>query len=217
MRATPILIGAIALAGTGLVVASSNPREPGPIQAQVQPAAPQQAPAAAAPAAAPAPAAPAQAAAPQPAAAPAFTPEQKAVADTIGAFAKVFGVGGRQGACRVLHRRCGGDRSRGQRDPRQGSRRRDVCGLVPGESRAEARIAGRGSPVHHPRRGAGGRTVAAILGQGRRFGIHALQLASGPQGRQVAGGRDSRIYRPGRGCRPVRAAPGAGVDGRPLG
>ncbi len=82
MRATPVLIGAIALAGTGLVVASSSPREPGPIQAQVQPAAPQQAPAAA----------PAQAAAGQPAAAPAFTPEQKAVADTIGAFAKAYGT-----------------------------------------------------------------------------------------------------------------------------
>ena len=54
MRATPVLIGALALAGTGLVVASSNPREPGPIQAQAQPAAPRQAPAAPAPAVAPA-------------------------------------------------------------------------------------------------------------------------------------------------------------------
>ena len=84
MRATPILIGAIALAGTGLVVASSHPREPGPpIPAQAQSAAPQQTPAAPTPAAAPA-----QPAAPQPAAAPTFTPEQKAVADTIGAFSK---------------------------------------------------------------------------------------------------------------------------------
>jgi len=83
MRATPVLIGAIALAGTGLVVASSNPREPGPIQAQAQPAAPQQAPAAPAP--------PATAAA-QPGAAPAFTPEQKAVADTISAFSKAYGT-----------------------------------------------------------------------------------------------------------------------------
>src|SRR5271157_6507450 len=85
MRATPVLIGAIALAGTGLVVASSNPREPGPVPAQAQPAVPQQTPAAAAPAAAPA-----QPAAAQPAAAPTFTPEQKAVADTIGAFSKAF-------------------------------------------------------------------------------------------------------------------------------
>jgi len=80
------LIGAIALASTGFVVASSHPREPGPIPAQAQPAAPQQAPAA------PAQAAPTQAAAPQPAAAPTFTPEQKAVADTIGAFAKAYGT-----------------------------------------------------------------------------------------------------------------------------
>src|SRR5271157_1246106 len=86
MRATPVLIGAIALAGTGLVVASSNPREPGPVPAQAQPAAPQQTPAAPAPAAAPA-----QPAAAQPAAAATFTPEQKAVADTIAAFAKVYG------------------------------------------------------------------------------------------------------------------------------
>jgi len=87
MRATPVLIGALALAGTGLVVASSNPQEPGPIQAQAQPAAPRQAPAAPAPAAAPA-----QPAAAQPAAAPTFTPEQKAVADTVGAFAKAYGT-----------------------------------------------------------------------------------------------------------------------------
>ena len=86
MRATPILIGAIALAGTGLVVASSNPREPGPIQAPVQPPVPQQAPAAAAPAAP----AQAQAAAPQPAATPSFSPKQQAVADTIAAFSKAF-------------------------------------------------------------------------------------------------------------------------------
>jgi len=92
MRATPVLIGVFALAGTGFVVASSNPREPGPIPAQAQPAAPQQAPAAPVQAAAPAQAAPAQAAAPQPAAAPTFTPEQKAVADTIGAFAKAYGT-----------------------------------------------------------------------------------------------------------------------------
>ncbi len=81
MRATPVLIGAIALAGTRLVVASSNPREPGPIPAQAQPAASQHTPAA-----------PAQPAAPQPAAAPTFTPEQKAVADTIGAFSKAYGA-----------------------------------------------------------------------------------------------------------------------------
>ncbi len=43
MRVTPILIGAIALAGAGLGVASSNPREPGSSQAQAQPAAPPQA------------------------------------------------------------------------------------------------------------------------------------------------------------------------------
>jgi len=92
MRATPVLIGAIALAGTGLVVASCHPRELDPIPAQAQPAAPQQNPAAPAPAAAPAQPAPAQAAAPQPAAAPTFTPEQKAVADTIGAFAKAYGT-----------------------------------------------------------------------------------------------------------------------------
>jgi len=66
MRATPILIGAIVLAATGLVVASSHSREPGPIPAQVQPAAP------------------------QPTAAPTFTPEQKAVADTISAFSKAY-------------------------------------------------------------------------------------------------------------------------------
>jgi len=89
MRATPVLIAAIAVAGTGLVAASSNPQEPASIQAEVQPAAPQQAPAAPALAAAPA---PAPAAAAQPAAAPTFTPAQKAVADTIGAFAKVYGT-----------------------------------------------------------------------------------------------------------------------------
>jgi uncharacterized protein (TIGR02246 family) len=75
MKVTAILLGLIALAATGLGVASSDPREPGPFQSQVQPAAPPQA------ATTPAQAAPA----------PAFTPEQKAVADTIGAFAAAYG------------------------------------------------------------------------------------------------------------------------------
>ena len=80
MRVTPILLGAVALAGAGLSVASSYPREPGSSQAQAQPAAPPQATTA-----------PAQAAAAQPAAAPTLTPEQKAVADAIGAFGSAYG------------------------------------------------------------------------------------------------------------------------------
>jgi uncharacterized protein (TIGR02246 family) len=80
MRTTPALIGAIALAGTGLAVAASNPQQPSPVPAQVQPVAPQQK--AATPASA-------QPAAPQQTPAT-FTPEQKAVADTVDAFSKAY-------------------------------------------------------------------------------------------------------------------------------
>jgi uncharacterized protein (TIGR02246 family) len=78
MRTTPALIGAFALAGTGLVVAASSPQQAA--QAPAQPVATQQ-PAAAA--------APAQPAAPQQAAA-SLTPEQKAVAAAVEAFAKAY-------------------------------------------------------------------------------------------------------------------------------
>ncbi len=91
MRTTVLLIGAIALAGTGLVAASSSPQEPVAAPGQVQPAAPQ--PTAVAPAPA---AAAAQPAAAQPAA-PTLTPEQKAVADTIAAFAKTFSAADAKG------------------------------------------------------------------------------------------------------------------------
>ncbi len=98
MRATPFLIGAIALAGTGMALASALSQEPVAAPAQVQPAAPQPNNAVPVPVAAPAPAAAAaQPAAAQPAAAPAFTAEQKAVADTIGAFAKSFSAADAKG------------------------------------------------------------------------------------------------------------------------
>jgi uncharacterized protein (TIGR02246 family) len=78
MRTTPLLIGAIALTGSGLMMAAAWAQQP-----VAQPA--------------PAPAAPAAAAAParQPAAAgkPSFTPEQKAVVDAVEAFSRAFGAG----------------------------------------------------------------------------------------------------------------------------
>ena len=203
MRATPVLIGAFALAGTGFVVASSNAREPGPIPAQAQPAAPQQAPAVPVQAAAPAQAAPAQAAAPQPAAAPTFTPEQKAVADTIGAFAKAYGTADAKVLAEfftddVVVTDPEGVETRGkkavaemyagafQENPglKLESEVAEVRFITPDVARVEGQS-------------------AAFLGQGRRVGVHALQLAPGPQGRQVASGRDPRIHCPGRGCRPL--------------
>jgi uncharacterized protein (TIGR02246 family) len=70
MRTTPALMGAMALAGAGLVLAAAGPQQPNPALAQ--------------PAAAPAAAQPP---------ATALTPEQKAVADAVEAFAKAYTAG----------------------------------------------------------------------------------------------------------------------------
>ena len=80
------------MAATGFVVASSNPQAPAAAPAQGQP------PSAAAPAPAAAAAQPATA---QPAA-PTFTPEQKAVVDMIGAFAKAFSSADAKGLADLL-------------------------------------------------------------------------------------------------------------------
>ena len=74
MRTTPALIGAMTLAGAGLVLAASGPQQPSPVPT----------PAAARRAVAPASARSAPAA---------FTPEQKAVADAVAAFAKAYTAG----------------------------------------------------------------------------------------------------------------------------
>lgn len=67
MRTTTVLMGAMALAGAGLVLAAGGPQQPSAASAPAQ-------------------AAPGQAA-------PALTPEQKAVADAVAAFAKAYSVG----------------------------------------------------------------------------------------------------------------------------
>ncbi|HKM53896.1 MAG TPA: SgcJ/EcaC family oxidoreductase [Isosphaeraceae bacterium] len=103
MRTTPVLIGALALAGTGLVVAASSPQQPGATVIEVQPAVPQQVvtPAPSQPMAITQPTAVAQPAAiaqpvataqPTAMAQPAsvFTPEQKAVAHAVETFAKIY-------------------------------------------------------------------------------------------------------------------------------
>ena len=77
-------------------------------------------------------------------------------------------------------------RSRGQRDPRQGRHRRDVCRGFPGEPRPEGRVEGRGSPVPHARRRSGRGRVATVVRHGRRIRVHAVQHAPGPPRRQVA-------------------------------
>src|SRR5262245_48457842 len=79
MKTTLVLIGAVALAGVGMALASGDPQQPGAVTSPPQPA-PVLKKAAPAPTAEPA----------APLTNAALTPEQKAVADAVGAFAKAY-------------------------------------------------------------------------------------------------------------------------------